>query len=142
MPLAAQSKVLKAIEDNEIMRLGGTKPFAIVVRVIAATNQNLDRLMSEGRFREDLYHRINVLTIRVPPLRERGSDIEYLADFFSEPGLPGTQFAAQENIPGGNEHAHGSAMAGQCPAVEKPHGKDRDHGRSELDRSRAVNPGV
>ncbi len=82
MPLAAQSKVLKVLEDNSILRLGNTKPIAIDVRVICATNQNLNRLMAEGKFRDDLYHRINVLTIRVPPLREREDDIQYLAEMF------------------------------------------------------------
>ena len=82
MPLPAQAKVLRAIEDKEIVRLGGTRTIKIDVRIIAATNQDLGLLIKEKRFREDLFHRINVLKIQLPPLRERKEDISILAEHF------------------------------------------------------------
>ncbi|MGB9719933.1 MAG: sigma-54-dependent transcriptional regulator [bacterium] len=82
MGLSAQSKVLSAMEDKEIMRIGGTTRIKIDVKIITATNQNLLQLIKEKKFREDLYHRINVLTIHIPPLRERTADIPLLAEHF------------------------------------------------------------
>jgi len=82
MSLQAQSKVLRAIEDNEIQRLGGTKPIKVDVRIVTATNKDLQHLISEGHFREDLFHRINVLSINVPPLKQRKDDIALMADYF------------------------------------------------------------
>ncbi len=82
MPLSAQAKVLRAIEDKEIGRLGGTRSLKIDVRVITATNQDLNHLIKEKKFREDLFHRINVLKIELPPLRQRKEDIRILAEYF------------------------------------------------------------
>lgn len=82
MSLSAQSKVLRAIEENEILRLGGVKPIKIDVRIITATNQNLKDLVKAKKFRPDLFHRINVLTIELPPLRKRKEDITILAEHF------------------------------------------------------------
>jgi two-component system nitrogen regulation response regulator NtrX len=82
MSLPAQAKVLRAIEDHEIMHLGGTRPLQVDVRFITATNQNLDELIAQRKFREDLYHRINVIKITVPPLRDRKTDIPVLAQRF------------------------------------------------------------
>lgn len=82
MSLPAQAKVLRAIEDHEIMHLGGTRPIQVNVRFITATNQNLDELIAAKKFREDLYHRINVIKITVPPLRDRKADIPVLAQKF------------------------------------------------------------
>ena len=77
-----QSKLLRAIQEGEIERVGGTKPIRTEFRLIAATNVDLDRAVKEGRFREDLFYRINVVPIRLPPLRERLEDIPELAQFF------------------------------------------------------------
>jgi DNA-binding NtrC family response regulator len=76
---ALQSKVLKAIEDRRIRRLGGTREIAVDVRVIAATNQDLKQLVETGRFREDLFHRLDLYRIQIPPLRARGDDVLKLA---------------------------------------------------------------
>src|SRR5215471_5904327 len=82
LPQALQSKLLKVIEDQQIRRLGSTRSEAIDVWIIAATSENLDEAMRARRFREDLYHRLAVLTLRLPPLRERGDDIVLLAEHF------------------------------------------------------------
>jgi transcriptional regulator with PAS, ATPase and Fis domain len=84
MPPALQAKLLKAIEDKEFLRVGGIKPIRFDVRFIAATNQNINNLVSNDKFREDLYYRLNVMEIYVPPLRERKEDIIPLSKYFLE----------------------------------------------------------
>jgi DNA-binding NtrC family response regulator len=80
MPLSLQPKILRAIEDKEVLPIGSTHPSKLNVRIIAATNRELQSEVGEGRFREDLFYRFNVINIRVPPLRERREDIPLLAD--------------------------------------------------------------
>ncbi|MFN3345055.1 MAG: sigma-54-dependent transcriptional regulator [Chloroherpetonaceae bacterium] len=82
MPLATQAKVLKIIETKTFRRVGGLRDMKSDVRIIAATNRDLARLIEEGKFREDLYYRLQVVPIELPPLRERPEDILQLADFF------------------------------------------------------------
>ena len=82
MSLAAQAKVLRALQESRISRVGSDKDIAVDVRVIAATNKNLREEIGKGNFREDLYHRLSVIVIRVPPLRERASDIPELTRHF------------------------------------------------------------
>ncbi len=77
--LALQAKILRALQEREILRVGGTEPIKVDVRIIAATNRDLDRLLEEGKFREDLYYRLKVIPIVCPPLRERKEDVEVLA---------------------------------------------------------------
>ncbi|MBQ6776901.1 MAG: sigma-54-dependent Fis family transcriptional regulator [Paludibacteraceae bacterium] len=84
MSLAAQTKVLRALQENEITRVGSDKAVKVNVRVIAATNKNLEEEIAAGRFREDLFHRLNVIPIHVPPLDERKDDIPLLIDYFAE----------------------------------------------------------
>jgi len=79
---AFQVKLLRVLQDFEFEQVGGTKTFHVDVRVILATNENLERLVAEGRFRQDLYYRVNVINIELPPLRERISDIPILAKHF------------------------------------------------------------
>jgi DNA-binding NtrC family response regulator len=83
MSLSAQAKVLRALQENRIQRVGSDKDIKVNVRVVAATNKNLKKEISEGRFREDLYHRLAVIIIRVPALNDRREDIPLLVDFFS-----------------------------------------------------------
>jgi two-component system NtrC family response regulator/two-component system nitrogen regulation response regulator GlnG len=84
MSLKTQAKILRVIQDGEMQRLGGNERIKVDVRIIAATNKNLKHLIAQGRFREDLYYRLNVVTIRIPPLRERKEDIPLLARYFLE----------------------------------------------------------
>jgi two-component system nitrogen regulation response regulator NtrX len=82
MSLAAQAKVLRVLEDGVVTRIGGAKPRAVDVRVIAATNKHLENEIAEGRFRQDLYYRLNVVPVTVPPLRDRREDIPALVQHF------------------------------------------------------------
>jgi len=77
-----QAKLLRAIQESEIERIGGGHPIRVDLRIIAATNVDLEGRVREGRFREDLYYRINVIPVKVPPLRERVEDVATLASFF------------------------------------------------------------
>ena len=82
IPLSMQVKLLRFLEDQTIERLGGRRPIKIDTRIVCATNQDIKRLIAEGRFREDLYYRINELPVRIPPLREREGDALLLATYF------------------------------------------------------------
>ena len=84
LPLALQGKLLRAIQERVIDRLGGTKSISIDVRIIALTNRDLAQEVKEGRFREDLFYRLNVIPLRLPPLRERKGDLRLLAAHFAE----------------------------------------------------------
>lgn len=84
LSLAVQAKLLRIIQEKEFERVGGSKTIKVDVRVIAATNRNLEELIRSGLFREDLYYRLNIFPITVPPLRERKTDILLLADYFVE----------------------------------------------------------
>ena len=93
MSLAAQAKVLRVLQDNVITRIGGAKPISVDVRVIAATNKTLENEIAAGKFREDLYYRLNVVPIHVPPIRDRREDIPTLAQYFA------ATLSAREGIP-------------------------------------------
>ncbi len=82
MPVSLQSKLLRVLQDREVRPVGGTQNQKIDVRIIAATNQDIHRAIEEGRFRQDLYFRLNVIPIHIPPLRERSEDIPVLAEAF------------------------------------------------------------
>ncbi|WP_213818187.1 sigma 54-interacting transcriptional regulator [Garciella nitratireducens] len=82
MPMEMQAKLLRVLEDGEVQPIGGEKSIKINTRIIAATNRDLEKMMEEGRFREDLYYRLNVVSIHLPPLRERKEDVPLLIDRF------------------------------------------------------------
>ena len=100
MSLSAQAKVLRALQENEITRVGSDKPIKVNVRVLAATNKDLKKEIAEGRFREDLYHRLNVIPIHVPALDDRKEDIPLLINHFvgqicQEQGWKTNSFSAE-----------------------------------------------
>ncbi len=83
LPLSLQSKLLRVLQDREFERVGGTRTIPIDIRLIAATNRNLADDMKDGKFREDLYYRLNVISITLPPLRDRRDDIPLLCNYFA-----------------------------------------------------------
>ena len=100
MSLPAQAKLLRVLQEGMVTRIGGSKSIQVDVRVLAATNKDLDAEIADGRFREDLLYRLNVVPIDVPPLRERTQDIPALVAFFAEQlassaGVPGRKFAPE-----------------------------------------------
>jgi transcriptional regulator with PAS, ATPase and Fis domain len=82
MPLPLQAKILRALQEKEFYRVGGSRTIKVDVRFIASTNKNLEKMVQEGAFREDLFYRLNVFTLHLPPLRERKEDIPVLVDYF------------------------------------------------------------
>jgi two-component system response regulator HydG len=103
MPLATQIKLLRVLENGEITRVGSNTPIKVNVRILSATNRNLEDSIAAGTFRSDLYHRLKVVTIRLPTLRERGQDIPMLIDYFIR------QFSSQ----------HGKQIRGMTPAARR-----------------------
>jgi two-component system nitrogen regulation response regulator NtrX len=93
MPVTTQAKILRVLTDQSYHRVGGQRPIKVDVRVLSATARNLSDEIAAGRFREDLYYRLNVVPVRIPPLRERREDIPELANHFL------TRFAAERRIP-------------------------------------------
>jgi len=96
MPPALQGKLLRVLQDREVRPVGGTQATKVDVRIIAATNQDLETAIEEGRFRNDLYYRLNVIPIRIPPLRERREDIPLLAEAFLRKHAGGDRYRFTE----------------------------------------------
>lgn len=84
MSLSAQAKVLRALQENRIMRVGGEKDISVNVRVVAATNKNVQQMIKDGSFREDLFHRLSVITLHVPSLNDRREDVPLLVNYFNQ----------------------------------------------------------
>ncbi len=98
--ISMQAKILRALQEREIMRVGGTRPIKVDVRVIAATNRDLEAMVKDGRFREDLYYRLNIIPIVIPPLRNRRDDIPVLVDFFIAKHIAGSHRPIRGLTPG------------------------------------------
>ncbi len=111
MPLGSQAKLLRALQEKVIYRVGGTRPFKIDVRLLVASNQDLEQTVVAGAFRRDLFYRLNEFTIRVPPLRERREDISYLAKRF----LDRTNLELNKDVKGFSEGALEAMLAYAWP---------------------------
>ena len=97
MSLDLQVKLLRAIQEQKFTRLGGTKPVRVNVRIIASSNQDLKQMVNEGKFRSDLFYRLDIVNIRVPPLRQHANDIPTLVDFFIR--LFGKKYSLFKKVP-------------------------------------------
>ena len=95
MPLETQAKLLRVIQEGQIERVGGVRPISVNVRFVAATNKDLAEMVEQGRFRQDLFFRLNGFTIQLPPLRERREDIPVLVEHFTRNSKPGTEIAPE-----------------------------------------------
>src|SRR3546814_18116762 len=118
MDIRLQAKLLRAIQEREIDRLGGSSPVRVDIRLIATSNRDLEQHVRDGKFREDLYFRLNVFNLQLPPLRERPRDIRALAEFFAKKyadanGLPGRPLTEAALQPLARHHwpAHASHLA-------------------------------
>jgi anaerobic nitric oxide reductase transcription regulator len=152
IPLGVQAKLLRALQEGEVQRVGADKPIRVDVRIVTATNRELVREVAEGRFRADLYHRLDVFPLRVPPLRERRTDIAILAGFFLDRyrvqlGLPrvvlgpGAITMLEAGAWPGNvrELDHVVARAVLRAQIRSPRGEPIDIDASDLDPT-AVRP--
>ena len=117
-PLALQSKLLRVLESQELMRVGGGTPIAVDVRLITATKVDLRELVDSGRFRSDLYYRINVVPVTIPPLRERPGDILPLAEFFLKRYAPQRSFSFP---PDATSSSHAVCLAGKRAGTQECH---------------------
>ena len=140
--LEVQTKLLRVLQEMTFERVGSSEPVQVDVRIIAATHQDLEELIRQGRFREDLYYRLNVFPIRVPPLRERVEDIPELAQHF-------LQLYGQRSGKAGARHrrrrpvaAEGVPLAGQHPPAGERHRARGGHRRGAGDHDRGIAAGT
>ncbi len=121
MPMETQGKVLRVLVEQKFLRIGGTQKVAVDVRIISSTSRDLEREISEGRFREDLYHRLNVVPLRVPSLAERREDIPELIQYFVGPAQQRLGPGAAAHRRGRDRGAAGARLAGQRARAQEQH---------------------
>src|SRR3989339_781995 len=109
MPFSIQAKILRLLQERSIERLGGREPIPVDVRIIAATNRDLEAALAQGRFREDLYYRLKVVTLWLPPLKERAGDITLLAEYFL------ARFAKEMSLSNPGTTAEAKLLLQNCP---------------------------
>jgi two-component system nitrogen regulation response regulator GlnG len=119
MPLDVQTRLLRVLADGQFYRVGGYAPVKVDVRIIAATHQNLEQRVQEGKFREDLFHRLNVIRVHLPPLRERREDIPRLARHFLQVAARELGVEAKQLHPGNRCRSDASGVAGQRASAGK-----------------------
>ena len=129
IPLETQAKLLRVMQEREFMRLGGVETVKVDVRVVAATNVDLKRAVDEGRFREDLYYRLNVIAVPLPPLRQRKEDIPALVQHFVEKYAEENEQGGRRRGPGGHAGPARLRLAGERPGARERHraGRRADH---------------
>ena len=140
MTLEGQAKLLRILEGHPFLPVGATEEMTVDVRVIAATNQDLQHYVREKKFREDLYYRLSVFELLVPPLRERGEDIGLLIDFFLDHFRRQHGRPTLGNLARSPGEAVGLSVAGKCAATAQRHRQRRRAGRRRPDRSRRSRP--
>ena len=134
VPGAIQVKLLRVLQEREFERLGSNVTRHIDVRVIAATNQDLRAALEQGTFREDLYYRLNVVPMNIPPLRERKEDIPFLANHFVHKLAPETGCRVESITDAAHGKADGLSLAGQCARTgERDRAQPGDGAGTELD---------
>ena len=131
MPLATQIKLLRVLENGEITRVGSNEPIKVNVRILSATNRNLEEAIADGTFRRDLYHRLKVVTIVLPPLVERSQDIPLLIEHFMKQFAERHDKTDHEHVHGRPPQADGLRLAGQRAAAAQ---RRRKHGGGRLRR--------
>ncbi len=119
MPLTMQAKLLRVLEEGEVERIGGERAITVDVRVVVATHRDLEAQVRDGKFRQDLFHRVFVFPLRLPPLRERREDIPALVEHFAAAGKRRERVEAHELHRGRNGRSARAFMAGQCSRTEK-----------------------
>ena len=129
-----QAKLLQVLQDGEFSRLGGKHDVRVDVRVVAATNRDLEQAVADGQFREDLFFRLNVVCITLPPLRERREEIPILADYFLKKYSVQYNKPCAEHLARHDAAVHGVRLAGQHPRAREP---DQARGRA---RHRSADP--
>ena len=134
--LELQAKLLRAIQEGEIERVGGAKPIRTTFRLIAATNVDLEKAVKDGTFRGDLFYRLNVIPVRLPPLRERLEDLPELAEFFLQRYNARFHKHDQGHRRLDAAHAESLLVAGQHPRARKPDRARRRHLRRRVDHRR------
>ncbi len=137
IPLETQAKLLRVIQEREFMRLGGMETIKVDVRIIAATNVDLRKMMEEGKFREDLFYRLNVITVQLPPLRERKDDIPLLVQHFLEKYGEENRKPRPRADAGGARRADGVRLAGQRARARERHRAGRRAVDGPRDRRRS-----
>ena len=121
IPAAMQAKLLRVLQERRFERVGGTQSIEVDVRVIAATNRTLPKLVRQGKFREDLYYRLNVVKIDLPPLRDRPEDIPLLATHFAGQVRPAAARRPGQVSPEAMEKLLNAPLAGQHPRAGERH---------------------
>ena len=119
-----QAKLLRVLQENELDRIGGRHPVPLDIRVIATTNRHLEQSVEKGDFRADLYYRLNVIPLRIPPLRERPEDIELLVAYFVRKLAKLYQSGSGPSGGPGLKLDQAPRVAGECPRIGKPVGAD------------------
>ena len=138
MSARTQAKVLRVLESGDVEPIGADKVVRVNVRVVAATNRDLEEEIRAGRFREDLFYRLNVVPIRTPPLRERLEDVPLLVEHFARRFCEANNYRRKRFTPGGDGDAADAAFQGQRPRAAEP-GRapaDPDSGRRDRPRGR------
>jgi len=140
--LALQAKILRALQEREILRVGGTEPIKVDVRIVAATNRDLEQLRQEGKFREDLYYRLKVIPIEVPPVRKRREDIEPLVMHFVRKAAPAASRPVRGVTPEALEALQAYAWPGNVRQLEWAIERAVVLGESEWIESRDLPPEI